>query len=92
MANPNPKPPKRKKRGGFGHNPRGGNQKRTAYDMNEARASLGLPADATFTQVLSHTMLTGPNPPLPPSPLMKVVKARLAEEQKKMNCSLMIGM
>ena len=51
--------------------------------MNGAWASLGLPADATFTQVLSHTMLTSPNPPLPRSPLKKVVKARLAEDQKK---------
>ena len=51
--------------------------------MNEAQASLGLPADATFTQVLSHAMLTGPNPSLHCSPLKKVVKAILAEEQKK---------
>ena len=83
MPNPNPKTPKRKKRGGHGRNPRGGNKKKTAYDMGEARASLGLPADASFTQVLSYTMQTAPNPPLPRSPLKKVVKARLAEELKK---------
>lgn len=83
MANPNPKPSKRKKRGGHGRNPRGGNQKKTSYDMSEARASLGLPGDASFTQVLSHTMQTAPNPPLPRSPLKKVVNARLAVELKK---------
>ena len=83
MANPNPKLPKRKKRGGHGRNPRGGNQKKTTYDMGEARASLGLPADASFTQVLSHTMQNAPNPPPARSPLKKIVKARLAEELKK---------
>ena len=81
MPNPNPKLPKRKK-SGIGRNPRG-KKKRSSYDYSEARASLGLPAKATFTQVLSHTMQTGPNPPQPRSPLKIEVKAKLAEEQKK---------
>ena len=82
-GNSGAKPPKRKRRGGFGRNPRGGNKKRSSYDMNEARASLGLPSNATFTQVYSQSVQTGPNPTLPRSPPKKVVKARLKEAQEK---------
>jgi hypothetical protein len=81
MPNSNPNPPKRKK-SGIGRNPKG-KQKRSSYDYNEARASLGLPADASFTQVLSRTLQTGPNPALPRSPPKRVVKAKLAEELEK---------
>ena len=81
MPNPNPKLPKRKK-SGLGRNPRG-KQKRSSYDFQNARASLGLPEDATFTQVLRQTLQTGPNPRQPRSPLKTEVKAKLAEEQKK---------
>jgi hypothetical protein len=42
-----------------------------------------LPADASFTQVLSRTLQTGPNPALPRSPPKRVVKAKLAEELEK---------
>ena len=62
---------------------RGGKQKRSSYDLNEAKQSIGLPAKATFQQVNSHTIRSAPNPSLPRSPPKKVVKARLAEEQAK---------
>ena len=52
-GNPGAKPPKRKRRGGFARNPRGGNKKRSSYDMNEARASLGLPSKATLSNQLA---------------------------------------
>ena len=80
MPNSNPKVPKRKK-SGISRIPRG-KQKRSSYNYHVAHASLGLPADASFTQVLSQTLQTGPNPAIPRSPPKKVVKAKLAEELK----------
>lgn len=83
MANTNPRRPKRRKSSGLSRHSRGGKQKRSSYDLNEAKQSIGLPAKATFQQVNSHTIRSAPNPSLPRSPPKKVVKARLAEEQAK---------
>ena len=83
MPNPNPKPPKKRGNKSLSRHSRGSKAKRSSYDIAEARESLGLPATASFQEVNSHSMLTGPNPSLPRSPPKKVVKARLAEEIKK---------
>ena len=80
MANPNPKPPKRSRKSLSRHS-RGAKHKRSSYDLNEARDAIGLPANASFQQINSHTIRSAPNPSLPRSPPKKVVKARLAEVQ-----------
>ena len=82
MANPNPKPPKRSRKSLSRHS-RGAKHKRSSYDLNEARDAIGLPANASFQQINSHTIRSAPNPSLPRSPPKKVVKARLAEVQAK---------
>ena len=81
MANPNPKPPARKRKKSISRHARGNKQKISNYSMDDARASLGLPADANHAQVLSNTLQYGPNPTLPRSPPKRVVKARLKQKQ-----------
>eukprot|EP00956_Cyclotella_meneghiniana_P030815 scaffold78775_cov36-Cyclotella_meneghiniana.AAC.2 len=79
-GNPNPKPPKRR-RSGISRHGRGKKQKISNYNMEEARANVGLPNSASFTQVLSRTLQSGPNPPPVRSPPKRVVKAKLKEKE-----------
>jgi hypothetical protein len=89
MANPNAKPPKRKK--SFSRNPKGakgGKQKRSSYDFDAAREELGLSANANAQEIASRASADDVDPlnPLPPavkSPLKKEYKAMLREEQEK---------
>ena len=52
MANPNAKPPKRKK--SHSRKVKGGNKKRSSYDYSAARESLGLPTNATAQEISFH--------------------------------------
>jgi hypothetical protein len=67
MANSNAKPPKRKFTKSTSRHARGNKQKTSNYNMADARASICLPANASFTQVYSHTLQFGTNPSLPRS-------------------------
>ena len=81
MGNPNPTVPKRRRTKSISRHSRKKNKKTSNYDYDEARDSIGLPASASYSQVLSHTLQSGPNPPLPRSPPKHVVKAKLKEQQ-----------
>jgi chromosome segregation ATPase len=83
MPNPRPKPPKRKKRSAHSRNVRGGNQKRTSFDYEEAREELGVP-NANSQQIAAAESLqtvTNPRPPKIKSPLKAEVKKQLAEKE-----------
>jgi hypothetical protein len=84
MANPNPKPPKRKKRSSYSLKVSGANQKRSNYDYATARKELGsLNADAQ--QVMSAALQTGENPRATKGkiPVKQVVKAQLTHERNR---------
>jgi hypothetical protein len=89
MANPNAKPPKRKKT--YSRNPqgaKGGKQKRSSYNFDAAREELGLSANANAQVIASRAIADDVDPlnPLPPavkSPLKKEYKAMLREEREK---------
>ena len=82
MPNPNPNPPKRKKRSVHSRNVRGGKQKTTSFDYEEAREELGVP-NANFQQIAAESLQTGtnPRPPKIKSPLKAEVKKQLAQKE-----------
>ena len=91
MPNPHPKPPKRKKRSAHSRNVRGGNQKRTSFDYEEARDELGLPK-ANSQQIAAESLQTGtnPRPPKVKSPPKHVIKKQLAQKELQI-AQLVVG-
>ena len=86
MANPNAKPPKRKK--SHSRKVKGGNKKRSSYDYSAARESLGLPTNATAQEISFHATAGDrlndvDATPADKSPLKKEYKAMLFEERAK---------
>ena len=86
MANPNPKPPKRKKRSALSLRVRGSNKKRSSFNYNAAREELGVP-NANSQQITSAALSSGPNPQAPKgrSPTKREIKAQLAEKDSTIN-------
>jgi hypothetical protein len=85
MANPNAKPPKRKK--SHGRKVKGGNKKHTNYDYAAARETLALPANATSQEIAHHATLgdrlNDNAVPAIKSPLKSEYKAMLMDERAK---------
>ena len=81
MPNPYPKPPKRCKRSSHTRSVRGGNQKRTSFDYNEARDELGVP-NANSQQIAAESLRTGtnPRPPKCKSPPKREIKKQLVQK------------
>ena len=87
MANPNPKPPKRKRRSAYTRNIRGGNSgsnKRSTYNYAAAREELGMP-DANSQQLTSELLASGPNPRAPKG------RSPLKREKEKTITNLEVG-
>ena len=82
-GNPNARPPKRRKSTALSRKIRGGNKKRSSYDLVAARESLGLPPKANAQQISCAVAPSVTNTVDNPSPLKKEVKARLAEQVNK---------
>jgi hypothetical protein len=61
MANPNPKPPKRKKGTAYSRHASGKKNKQTSYNFEAAREELGVP-NANAQQIRSAALRTGDNP------------------------------
>jgi chromosome segregation ATPase len=82
MPNLNPKPPKRKKCSVHSRNVRGGKQKTTSFNYEEAREELGVP-NPNFQQIAAESLQTGtnPRPPKIKSPLKAKVKKQLAQKE-----------
>jgi hypothetical protein len=91
MANPNPKPPKRKKGTAYSCHASGKKNKRTSYDLEAAREELGVP-NASRQQIRSAVLRTGDNSRAlkGKSPVKRVVKAQLTRERNK-NAKLEMG-
>ncbi len=84
MANPNPKPPRRKKGTAYSRHLSGKKNKQTNYDFQASWEELGVP-NANTQQIRLAALQTGDNPRAPKhtSPVKSVVKAQLTCEQNK---------
>ena len=84
MPNPNPKPPKRKKRSSISKYARGGNKRRTKYDYDAAREQIGQP-NANNQTIYARAIQSGPNAPSEKSPLKKEYKSMLKQKEEEVN-------
>ena len=80
MPNPNPKPPKRKKRSSISKYARGGNTRRTTYDYDAAREQIGQP-NANNQTIYARAIQSGPNAPSEKSPLKSEYKSMLKQKE-----------
>ena len=84
MPNPNPQPPKKKRRSVHSRHVKGGKRKKTTYDYTAARDIIGDP-EANSQTITAHVIQSGPNPPAAKSPLKSEYKSMLKQKEEEVN-------